>query len=121
MDKGRPETRSFSNYDDDLSMDALLKKIDDFQMREELMTMERLETEISTLRYQISYYQRSLRATLDILQEGFDATVLIKAALQACVEEEEMANADWLAFWGIHIKTRSALEYRPMEWPQEWI
>ncbi len=116
-----PKIACLSNYDDDLSMEALLKRIDDFQKREELSTIESLEKEISTLKCQISCHQRSLRVTLDLLQEGFDAAVLIKTALQACDEEEEMANADWLAFWGIYIEPRSALEYRPMEWPQEWI
>ncbi|KAJ8992735.1 hypothetical protein HRR80_002781 [Exophiala dermatitidis] len=122
MDKEQPDSPSISNYDDDdLSMEALLKRIDDFQRREELITIERLEKEISSLRYQISCHQRSLHVTFNLLQEAFDAAVLIKTALQTCDEEEEMANADWLAFWGIHIETRSALEYRPMEWPQEWI
>ena len=102
-------------------MEALLKRVDDFQRMEELMTIERLEKEISALQCQISCHQRSVRTTLDLLKEAFEAAVLIKTALQVCDEEEELANADWLAFWGIHIETRSALEYRSMEWPQEWI
>ncbi|RVX70300.1 hypothetical protein B0A52_05633 [Exophiala mesophila] len=122
MNNEQPDFPSISNYDDDdLSMEALLKRIDDFQRREEMITIERLEKEILSLRYQISCYQRSLHVTFNLLQEAFDAAILIKTALQKCDEEEEMANADWLAFWGIHIETRSALEYRPMEWPQEWI
>jgi len=56
MDKEQPDTRSLSIYNDDLSIEALLKRIDDFQKREELSTIESLEKEISTLKYQILYH-----------------------------------------------------------------
>ena len=47
--KEQPDTRSLSDYDEDLSMEALLKRVDDFQRIEELMTIKRLEKEISIL------------------------------------------------------------------------
>jgi hypothetical protein len=94
--------------------------VDEFQKMEELETLDRLEKENAMLRHQVLCYQRSLRATADLFKEAFEAVLLIQTALQTCNEEEEVANRDWLAFWGVHMERPSNLAHRPMEWP-EWI
>jgi hypothetical protein len=45
--------------------------LDEFQMTEEQSTIERLESEIASLRYQISCYERSSENTLDLVKELF--------------------------------------------------
>jgi hypothetical protein len=110
-----------SDYGDDMSIESLLRRVDEFQKMEELETLDRLEKENATLRHQLLCYQRSCRATMDLFKEAFEAVLLIQTALQTCNEEEEKANRDWLAFWGVHMETPSNLAYQPMEWPKEWI
>ena len=115
------DTRDLSEYGDDLSMEALMKRVDEFQMMEEQGKIEGLEADIAALRHQISCYQRSWRATLDLVREAFEAALLIQTSLRTCDEEEERANKDWLAFWGIHMEAPSKLDRRPVEWPRTWI
>jgi hypothetical protein len=108
------------NYGGDMSIESLLRRVDEFQKMEELETLDRLEKENAMLRHQVLCYQRSLRATTDLFKEAFEAVLLIQTSLQTCSDEENRANRDWLAFWGVHMETPSNLAYRPMEWP-EWI
>jgi hypothetical protein len=108
--------QSPSDYGDDMSIESLLKKVDEFQEMEERETLDRLEKENATLRHQLLCYQRSYRATMDLFKEAFEAVLLIQTALQTCSEEEEKANSDWLAFWGIRMETPSNLTYQPMQW-----
>ena len=110
-----------SNYGDDMSIESLIRRVDEFQNMEELETLDRLEKENATLRLQLLCHQRSYHATIDLFKEAFEAVVLMQTALQTCNEEEEKANRDWLAFWGVYMETPSNLAYRPMEWPTNWI
>jgi hypothetical protein len=109
-----------SDYGDDASIESLLRRVDKYQKMEEGRTLNRLEKENAMLRHQVLCYQRRLRASADLFKEAFEAVLLIQSALQTCNEEENGANRDWLAFWGIHMERLSKLAYRPMEWP-EWI
>ena len=119
-EKEQQNVPSPSDYGDDSSVESLLRRVDEFQKTAELETLDRLEKENAVLRHQVLSYQRSLRATTDLFKEAFEAVLLIQTALQTCNEEEERANRDWLAFWGVHMETPSNLAHRPTEWP-EWI
>jgi hypothetical protein len=112
--------RSSLGYDDDMSIESLLKRVDEFQMMEERETLDRLEKENATLQRELLCYQRSRRATMDLFKEAFEAIVLMQTALHTCNEEEEKAKTDWLAFWGVHMEAPSNLTYQPMQWPK-WI
>jgi hypothetical protein len=114
------KARSSLDCGDDMSIESLLKRVDEFQKMEERETLDRLEKENSTLRHQLLCYRRSCRATIDLFKEAFEAVVLIQTALQICNEEEEKANSDWLAFWGVHMEIPSNLTYQPMLW-SKWI
>jgi hypothetical protein len=112
--------RSSLDYGDDMSIESLLKRVDEFQKMDERETLDRLEKENATLRRQLLYHQRSYRATMALFKEAFEAVVLMQTALQTCNQEEENANSDWLAFWGVRMETPSNLTYQPMRWPK-WI
>lgn len=104
-----------------LSIESLIERVDNFQKMEELDTIERLEGENAILRHQISCYKRCLRVTMELFKETFESALLIRNALHDCNVEKEKADQDWLTFWGIRLRDASAMAYRPMEWPQEWI
>jgi hypothetical protein len=112
--------RSSLGYGDDMSIESLLERVDEFQKMEERETLDRLEKENATLRRELLCHQRSCRATMDLFKEAFEAIVLVQTALQTCNEEEEKANTDWLAFWGVRMETPSNLTYQPIQWPK-WI
>jgi hypothetical protein len=114
--RNQQNTPSLSEYGDEMSVEDLLKRIDDFQQIGDQETIDRLEKENAMLRHQVLCYERGWRATLDLFKEAFDAVLLIKTALQSCEEEEEKANKDWLAFWGVRMETPSNLAYQPKQW-----
>jgi hypothetical protein len=119
-DKEQQNASSPSDYGDDTSIESLLRRVDEYQEREEREKLNRLMEENAMLRHQVSCYRRSLRATTDLFKEAFEAVLLMQTAIETCNEEESRANRDWLAFWGVHMERPSNLAYRPREWPK-WI
>jgi hypothetical protein len=112
--------QSSLDYGDDMSIESLLKRVDEYQRMQQRETLDRLEKEKAALRRQLLCCQRSYRATMGLVKEAFEAVVLMQTALQTCNEEEEKADSDWLAFWGIRMETPSNLTYQPMQW-RKWI
>ena len=101
---------------EDFSMESLLQRVGEFQKREQLETLRRLTMENSLLQKHIACYQESWCATLDLLQETYEAVLLMQHAFQRCSCEETAAERDWLAFWGIPSESGQTSGYRPAGW-----
>ena len=99
-----------------LSIESLLQQIDEFQRAEEEKTIERLTEENTLLQQQILCYRTSRYTTMNLLQEAFEATILIKTALEESHFKNLAAKTDWLMFWGIYQEIAETFGYRPMAW-----
>ncbi|KAH8650383.1 hypothetical protein BGZ60DRAFT_343965, partial [Tricladium varicosporioides] len=85
----------------DFSIDDLLERVEEFQRRQQLETLERITTENSWLEYHIARHRQGSTRAMNLLQEIYDAVALIQKALQQCRLDEIKANQSWLAFWGV--------------------
>ncbi|KAI9767645.1 MAG: hypothetical protein M1840_005516 [Geoglossum simile] len=104
------------NSSEIFSMETLLQRVDEFRKTEQLETLRKLTRENCLLQKHIACYQESWCAILDVLQEAYEAVLLIQDALQKCSYEETAAERDWLTFWGIHYGSEETSGYRPAEW-----
>ncbi len=50
---------------------------------------------------------------MNLLQEAFEATILIQNPLRDCEDAKSKAKREWLAFWGISMEIAGVLEYPP--------
>jgi hypothetical protein len=85
----------------DFSIDDLLKRVEEFQKRQQLETLERITTENSWLEFHIARHQQNSTRTMNLLQEIYNAVMLMQEALEKYRLEEVKADQAWLAFWGI--------------------
>ena len=53
---------------------------------------------------------------MDLLEEAFEAVLLIQRALDDYDTEVHAARKGWLAFWGIYIEPTEGLKYPLPEW-----
>jgi hypothetical protein len=111
-----PNTHSTSPGSIDFSIDDLLKRVEEFQRRQQLETLERITTENSWLEYHIARYRQNSTRTMNLLQEIFNAVTLMQKALQQCRLEEIKANRSWLAFWGIREDPDTTSDAPPAGW-----
>lgn len=100
----------------DLSIENLLHQIDEFQRAEEEKTIERLTEENILLQQQIVCYTTSQYTAMNLLQEAFEATILIKTALEESHYKNLAAKTDWLGFWGIYQEIAEMFGYNSMAW-----
>ena len=91
----------FNEDADALSIESLIEIVDNFQKRQDLDTIERLERENAILHHQISCYKRCLKVTMELFKETSESALLIRNPLHDCDDEKERADQNWLAFWGI--------------------
>ena len=111
VDASIPEESS-----EEFSIESLLQRVDEFQKREQLETIERLTTENSLLKENIARYQEGWCATVNLLREAYETVVLIQGAIKRYCHEETTAERDWLAFWGIQRESTENLGYLPEGW-----
>jgi len=102
--------------DERVSIRSLLQMIDEYQWTEQSSTLRRLDEENRILQRQVSCYQRSWHATMDLLQDTFEVVLLIRCALDDCVTKVNVAKREWLAFWGIYMETTEELNYPLPKW-----
>ncbi|KAH9204869.1 hypothetical protein DL95DRAFT_318624 [Leptodontidium sp. 2 PMI_412] len=100
----------------DFSIDDLLKKVEEFQRRQQLETLERITTENSWLEFHIARHRQDSTRTMNLLQEVYNAVILMQEALEKCRLEEMKANQAWLAFWGICEHPNTNPGARPAGW-----
>jgi hypothetical protein len=97
-----PNSQFASQDPVDFSINNLLKGVEEFQKRQQLKTLKRINTENSWLEFHIARHRPGSTRTMNLLQEIYNAVILMQEALEKCHLEEMKANQAWLAFWEIH-------------------
>ena len=105
-----------ATQDERVSIRSLVQMIDEYQLTEQLSTLRRLDEENRILQKQVSCFQRSWHTAMDLLEEAFEAVLLIQRALDDCNTEVNDAKKEWLAFWGIYTETPEGLRYPLPKW-----
>jgi hypothetical protein len=100
----------------DFSINDLLKRVEEFQKRQQLETLERITTENSWLEFHIARHQQDSTRTMNLLQEIYTAVIAMQEALEKCRLEEMKANEAWLAFWGGHQHPNTTPGSHPAGW-----
>lgn len=94
-----------SVYSDHFALQDLVYQVDDLMRDGQLDTIEELERENSILQEEVAQYQRTWDAILEMFDEAFDTALLLRCSLEECEEGISIAQADWLALWGVRDTT----------------
>jgi hypothetical protein len=86
---------------EEFSIDSLLEKVEEFQRRQQLETIDRITMENSWLEYHIAQCWESSSRAMNLLPGIYRAIALLQNTLEGCRREDLAADRAWLAFWGI--------------------
>ncbi|KAF8856251.1 hypothetical protein BDZ45DRAFT_594457 [Acephala macrosclerotiorum] len=112
-----PTNRPLSWQDpEEFSIGALLGRVNEFQRRQELDTLERITMENSWLEHHIARCRETSSRTIKLLHGIYQAVALMQNTLEKCRRQDLAADRAWLAFWGIHNEHPSSLEEHPASW-----
>ena len=64
-----------------------------------------LQWENLILLEEVAHYQRTWDAILEMFDEVYDMALLLRCSLDECEEKIAIAQADWLALWGVRDAT----------------
>lgn len=98
------------------SIESLIQRVDEFQKRDHLQSLEILARENNHLRSQILQYQREWCSLIDLLRKARESLLVMQRALGVCFKEQVVAERDWLAFWRGHAKHDNDEAYSPAGW-----
>jgi len=98
------------------SVSDLINRVEEFQKRQQLETLERITMENSWLEFHIARHRQDSTRTKNLLQDVYNAVVLIQEALEKFRLEDMKANQDWLAFWGVREHPNPTSEPHPAGW-----
>lgn len=99
-------TVSAENSSERFSIGSLVRRIDDFNQEELLLTIESLEDENELLRQQIRYYERVWYRAMDLLQTAYSSVRRIWNGSNMLKRERAKAEQQWLAYWGVGQETQ---------------
>ncbi|CZT07767.1 uncharacterized protein RAG0_13613 [Rhynchosporium agropyri] len=94
-----------SVYSDHFALQDLVYQVDDLLVDGQLGTIEQLEMQNSILQEEVAQYQRTWDAILEMFDEVYDTALLLRCSLEECEEGISIAQADWLALWGVRDAT----------------
>ena len=98
------------------SVSDLINRVEEFQKRQQLETLERITMENSWLEFHIAQHRQDSTRTMNLLQEVHNAVVLMQEALEKCRLEEMKSNKAWLAFWGVREHPNTTPGPHPASW-----
>jgi hypothetical protein len=98
------------------SIESLIKRVDEFQRRDHMETIEKLTIENSLLQHVTVEYQKNWCMTIEVLEKTHQAVLTLQKALENCVNEDIAAERQWLAFWGIKKECTTRQNYSPAGW-----
>lgn len=86
-DIGLPPTEP-STPKEIISIESLIKRVEEFQKRDRLDTLEKLTAENSFLQQQIRQYQREWCSIIDLLSKTHKSFIRMQNALEKCFQEQ---------------------------------
>jgi hypothetical protein len=89
-------------YYDDISINSLLKSVEDFERLSQEASISRLSKENETLGREVKLVQDSWIEARQLLQAVYECAVLLQNFLQDMAQRESAAKKGWLASWGIY-------------------
>ena len=98
------------------SFESLINRVDEFQRRDYLDTIERLTIENSLLENVVVKYRRNWCLTIDVLENAYQAMLTLEKALENYIIEDIAAEKQWLLFWGIKKECTMRQNYSPAGW-----
>lgn len=105
-----------SSEDEEFSIEALIQRVDEFQKRDQLESLDRLTAENSFLQKRILRYQQEWCSIILLLQTAHESLLKIQKAIGVCFKEQIVAERAWLAFWGISSEASNNESYSPAGW-----
>lgn len=99
--KSNFESRKLSGYpshSEEFSIETLIQRVEEFQRRDYLETLEKLTEENCSLQQIILRYRKYSCLTLDILEKAYEGVLVMQKVLNRCLEEERAAEQAWLIF-----------------------
>jgi hypothetical protein len=89
-------------YLEEMSINSLLKSVEDFHRVSQEETIDRLKEENVSLSRQIKLYQESWAKSQCFLEEMYQYKELLQDFLSHLSQLRRAAEKDWLAVWGIY-------------------
>ncbi|KAH8586643.1 hypothetical protein B0O99DRAFT_695316 [Bisporella sp. PMI_857] len=83
----------------DFFIDDLLKKVDEFQKRQQQNTLDKIITKNLCLELYIAKRRQSCTRKMNLMQDMYTAVTLMQKAFEKYYFKEMKANENWLAFW----------------------
>jgi hypothetical protein len=99
-----------------LTIEDLIERVDGFQRREYMDTIEHLDSENALLQRLILKYQMEWRLTVDTFERMQQVILSLQKATKNYIMEDMRAAKDCLAFWGIHDDETVCQNYHPAGW-----
>jgi hypothetical protein len=114
--EGGSQTPESSTCLEACSIEALIKRVDEYQRRDHMEAIERLTVENSLLQRAILKHQKIWCLTIELLEATNSAVLKLQKALEHCIDENIAAERQWLAFWGIGRGSGMRQNYSPAGW-----
>lgn len=99
---------------EDCSIDALVRRVEEFQAFNQLDAVNRLAAENAKLVQTLETCHEALDGAIQLSKVVEQACGALHEALMAYVRDDAAADQRWLAFWGAH--TESGLPPCPGGW-----
>jgi hypothetical protein len=116
----RYETVSSDNVNEStqhaFSIESLINRVDEIQRREQLETIQQLTLDNTLLQQLIINYQDQWCCTIDLLERSQEAVLLLQKAIEHSIQENVIAEKQWLSFWGIEKENAKNPGYSPAGW-----
>jgi hypothetical protein len=116
----RYETVSSDNVNEStkhaFSIESLINRVDEVQRREQLETIQQITLDNSLLQQLIINYQDQWCCTVDLLEKSQEAALVLQKAIKHSIQEDVIAEKQWLSFWGIEREDTKHSGYSPAGW-----
>ena len=101
---------------DVFSIESLIQRVEEFQKRDYLATLDKLTVENFDLQQRILHYQGEWCSMLDLLECVHESILKLQNALGKCFQEQMEAERYWLASWRIKDNAPNDSAYSPAGW-----
>lgn len=90
--------RGYPGNQEEFSIENLIQRVEDFQNRDHLETLEKLTEENYSLQQRILRYRKYSCLALNIVEKVYEGLLVMRKVLNECLEEEKAVEQAWLIF-----------------------